>query len=200
MTTLDLGSWCILRTSGADTLRLADRLNAAGILAWTPTQWSVARTPGIRSRYDKPAPIMPGYAFAQVERIDELLSLSRRSVRRGLPRFHLFSMGTAHGPSVPLIADSELNALRAEEARLRRIFDRSKLRGAKPPKLDPGTPVRMPVGAWEGLSGIVESQSGGMAVVNIPGSTKLIKVASCLLIESLAKDDLPYQGTAARAA
>jgi hypothetical protein len=194
MTTLDLGQWCILQTAGADTLRVVEALTEEGLCVWAPVRWATARKPITRSRYDKPHPIMAGYVFGDAGHVGDFLHLSSIR-RRDIPHFW-FLEGEVVG-STPLIADSELDGLRRAEARLRAMFDAEKRKEAKPPTFDPGTKVRMEEGAYAGLSGVVEQMHGkGEAVVFIPEYNRAIKVASFLLLESVAQDGLPLNRAA----
>lgn len=190
MNTLDLGAWCVLQMAGADTLRVVEALTEQGLGAWTPVKWSTARKPITRSRYDKPHPIMPGYVFGDVGHIDQFVCLAGLR-RRDIPRFWFLESDMAG--CTPLIADRELNGLRREEARLRAIFDAEKRKEIAPPTFEPGAKVRMETGAYAGLSGIVQGMRGKSdAMVTIPGFSKPVKVASFLLLESVAERDLPH--------
>lgn len=177
---LDLGSWCILRMASADTLRVTQSLKAAGFDVWTPTEWRVGRMPRTRARFDKPCAIMPSYSFARVEHIDELLRIAMLPGRRH-PNFTVFH----YRGGVPVIAESQLSALRVEEHDRREAFERSRWKGIKLERLAPGSEVQMPAGPFEGLSGIVEDTHGQYTLVNVDvfGKTTLIKVASLLLAD-----------------
>lgn len=182
---LDLGSWCILRMASADTLKVAGSLKQAGFDVWTPTEWRVSRMPKTRARFDKAFPIMPSYAFARVEHLDELLRIAMLPGRQGR-RFTVFHYG--HG--VPVVADRSLEGLRWQERQLREKFERSRFKGIKLAALEPGTEVQLPAGAFEGLSGIVEDTQGQFTLVNVDvfGKTTLIKVASLLLADPAAAE------------
>lgn len=186
---LDLGSWCILTCASPDTLRVVEALTKEGLSAWAPVKWASARKPVTRSRFDKPHPIMPGYVFGDVGHVDQLYRLSGLR-RRDMPRFQFLECEVAG--CTPLIADRELDGLRNEEARLRALFDAEKRKAIKPPTFEAGTEVRMEEGAYAGLSGVVEGKCGkDNTWVSIPGFAKPVKVASLLLLESVAKDGLP---------
>lgn len=195
---LDLGSWCILQAHGADTLRVVEALIEEGLGVWTPLKWRQARTKIIRSRYDEPRPILPGYVFGDVGHIDQFVRLAGLR-RRDFPRFWFLEDETQAG-ATPLVADRDLNGLREYEAVLRAQFEADKRKGVTPPTFEPATEVRMEEGAYAGLSGeVVEMRGRGCAMVAIPGFASPVKVSSLLLLESVAKDELPYSG-AARAA
>jgi transcription antitermination factor NusG len=188
-TTLDLGSWVILRMAGGDTLRLVRSLKTAGIEAWAPIEKRVARMPRTKAPFDKESALMPSYVFAPVDHVDELLRLAHAQ-QRAHPKFAVFR----HRGGIPLIADDQLDALRSEEARKARVFDKWKRKGVKGPVLPKGTEVRFPDGPFQGMSGIVESAEGQFTLVatTIFGKSVEIKVASCLLLENVAQHGLPH--------
>jgi transcription antitermination factor NusG len=186
---LDLGSWCILRMASGNTLRLAKSLRTAGIEAWAPIAKRVAKMPRTGAQFDKESALMPSYAFARVEHVDELLHLEH-ALHRAHPKFVVFR----HRGGIPLIADDQLDALRSEEARKHRVFEKWRRRGSKPPKIAAGTEVRLPDGPFAGYSGIVERTQGQFTIVGatIFGKAVEIQVASLLLAENVARDGLPH--------
>jgi transcription antitermination factor NusG len=184
--TLDLGSWCILRMASADTLRLAKSLTDAGLQVWTPVERKVARSRLDRSRIHREAALMPSYVFGRVEHVNELLRLAMMQTRREHARFSVFR----YQGGIPLIADGQLDALRDEEGRAARVFDKWKRRGMKGPTLTPGTEVKMPDGPFAGISGIVEGTEGQYTLIDIAvfGKPTQIKVASILLLPEGAEE------------
>lgn len=182
---LDLGSWCILRMASADTLKVTQSLKGAGFDVWTPTEPRIGRMPKTRARYDKQHAIMPSYAFARVEHIDELLRVAMLPGRQH-PGFTVFH----YRGGVPVIADCQLGPLRAEQARTEAVFEKARRKTIKGPILGRGTEVQLPEGAFEGLSGIVEDQQGQFTLVNVDvlGRTTTIKVASLLLADPEADE------------
>lgn len=191
----DLGSWIILRMASGDTLRVAKSLKDAGLEVWTPVERRIGRTGSSRVRAEKERALMPSYAFGRVEHIAELLRLSVFQSSEH-PRFRVHH----ERGGVPLIADDELGALRDEETRITRLFDKWKRRGMKGPVLSAGTEINMPDGPFAGLSGIVEGATGEFTLVSFEGFHRPIKIASCLLLENVAQDGLPLEARAARAA
>lgn len=188
--TLDLGSWCILRMAGGSTLPLVRSLNRAGIEAWAPVERRAAKMPRTGAAFDKEIALLPSYVFAAVGHVDELLSLEH-SPKRAHPKFFVFR----HNNGVPLVADDQLDALRSEEARKVRVFDKWRRRVTKGQKLERGTMVKMPDGPFQGFSGIVEDHQGQFTVVatSIFGKPVEIKVASCLLVDDVAYRQAPRQ-------
>jgi transcription antitermination factor NusG len=186
---LDLGSWVILRMASGDTLRLVKSLRGAGIEAWAPIEKRVGKMPRTGASFDKESALMPSYVFAPVEHVDELLRLAHEQ-RRAHPKFAVFR----HRGGIPLIADDQLDALRSEEARKGRVFEKWRRRGSKGPKLAPGTFVRLPDGPFQGFTGIVEDVQGQFTLVcaAIFGRPVKLKVASCLLTENVARGGLPH--------
>jgi transcription antitermination factor NusG len=187
--TLDLGSWCILRMASGDTLRLVKSLRAARIDAWAPIEKRLAKMPRTGAPFDKETALLPSYVFAPVEHVDDLLRLAHEQ-RRAHPKFTVFR----HRGGIPLIADDQLDALRAEETRKSRVFDKWKLKGSKPMQIAQGTPVRLPDGPFAGYSGIVEGTQGKFTIVGatILGKVVEIQVASLLLAENVARGGLPH--------
>jgi transcription antitermination factor NusG len=187
-TVLDLGSWCILRTGSADTLRALKSLSEAGVTVWTPTEKRFGKMPRTQAPFDKTTALMPSYLFARAEHVTELLRLAMAPGGEH-PRFSVFR----YGEGIPLIADAELNPLREEEDRKGRVFDRWRRRGRKGPKLQPGTHVRMPEGPFAGIGGIVQDVQGQFTLVNIDvfGKQHSLKVASLLLAGNVAEDAVP---------
>ena len=169
--TLDLGSWCILRMSSGDTLRLVRSLRTAGIEAWAPIEKRVAKMPRTGAQFDKETALMPSYVFAPVDHLDELLSLAHQQ-RRAHPKFTVFQ----HRSGIPLIADSPLDALRSEETRKGRVFEKWRRRGMKGPRLERGTEIRMPDGPFAGIGGIVEGTEGQFTLVCLSIFGKIINL------------------------
>jgi hypothetical protein len=177
--TLDLGGWFILRTSIMGTIKLATVLYDKGFDVWTPIDRRVRRLPRSRKTRDTESPIMPTYVFARVHHLADLQMLSQ-SRAADVPRFALFR----YWNGIPLIADRELEALKAEEARRKTIFDRLKSKGLKPPVLAAGADVCLKTGAFAGLPGRVERQEGAFTLIAFEGFTRPIKVSSLLLLDN----------------
>jgi len=167
------GDWFILRMASADTLRIADVLMARGLKVWTPSEIKIGRTPRVRAKYEKRAPIMPSYVFARFDDLDEILRLAMLPAKE-CGRFSVFH----HKGGIPLIADHALSALRHEETRLAGIIERQKRRGKKGPVFSAGANVKPTEGPFAGLSGVVEGTQGQFTLVSFAGFHAPIKIAS----------------------
>lgn len=176
METLDLGSWFILRCASADTLKVASQLEKRGFDVWTPVERKRGRKPRTRAHYDKTFPLMPSYVFVSVH---DITAVQRLAVipSADTPRFTIFQ----HGGGIPLIADAQLDALRAEESRLQAIYAKQVAKGKKGPKFDAGHIVRISEGPFAGLGATVQEQQGQFTLVNLDGFNQPIKIASILL-------------------
>lgn len=185
------GGWCILRTAAPRTLKLAEALNADGFSAWTPKVVLRRRKPRSKLFDEVPAPVTPTFVFAPAEHVRALIVASRGE-GAALPGFSVFH----HGGRVPLISDADLRNLRAiedqDQERARRA--RLKLHRAVVPV---GTEIKMEQGGFAGLTGVVTSSDGKVAVVRFGGMME-VKIATFLLPEDVLGTELPY--SAARAA
>lgn len=160
--------WCIIQTSSAGTLALANALNEQGIEAWTPATLEVKRVGKDRQRVEQTVPLMPTFVFARYSQINEILELARspapiylvwdkqerRMVMKGRPYFRIFR----HGQMYPAVSNRELDHLRVAERQGKplqhvRIFK-------------PGEDVRVgSFPSFEGLIGVIEEVKGGFAMV-----------------------------------
>lgn len=108
-----MDSWIILRTSGKNTIDLADYLSRVGFHAWTPKRMSRRVLRAGRKdqrRIDVAAPIMPTFVFAQADRMDALDELSQEQ-RFPHPPFSLLRQGRR----VPVISDRDVQGLKDAE-------------------------------------------------------------------------------------
>ena len=107
--------WCILRTSGGQTLPLVRSLRDAGYEAWSPAR-TIRRVlfPGKKAekRIEIDVPILPTFVFVQERHVDALALITRLPISP-YPAFSVFH----HGGRVPLIGDGQIAGLRAEEER-----------------------------------------------------------------------------------
>lgn len=175
---LDLGSWFILRMASADTLKVAEQLTKRGFDVWTPVERKRGRKPRTRAHFDKSFALMPSYVFANMHHLAELQSMADLPTA-DTPRFTLFR----YAGGVPLIDDTQLAALRYEEDRLQRIYEKQVAKGKRGPKFDAGHIVRLQEGPFMGLQGEVVEQHGQFTLVSIDGFHAPIKIASLLLLD-----------------
>ena len=170
-------AWCILRCSGAHTLRLADSLTAAGIEAWTPAEEAVSRTGRNRSRINDTVPVLPTYVFARAARLLDLIGLSQAFISPH-PDFSVFKPFGLY----PLIANAELDPLRVAERKGQSVENLM--------RFSPGDIVRCAEAGFQGLSGVVETSKGKFTLVAFPGLQ--VSIATMLL--------LPEDGSFSKAA
>ena len=178
--------WCILRTSGGKTLALAASLSAAGFEVWTPEGLQTRRRPRSNSTVQRAMAIAPTFVFARMEHLPELVAL-RDSLGNPHPPFSLFR----HAGRIPLVADTDISGLRSAEDRARLSERKSKRR-----KLVMGQRVSFSDGAFGGMSGIVQEQSGSYALVAFGGGMT-IKIASWLFDQDDIQDCSSHLGAAA---
>lgn len=180
----DATDWCIARTQAGQTLGLARGLAEAGYRSWTPSEVIVRRARRSIPRKEVTVPLMPGIVFVDYARLAELLALARsnmnyqtwdseqqRMVARGLPYFRILRVDDRY----PRIRDAELSGVRMAEAKGMVRVKRQMLKvGAK---------VRLREGAFEGLTGAVQSVKGAFAHVRFAGWPIEVTIALHLLIE-----------------
>lgn len=193
--TLDLGGWFILRMASSDTLPLVNALRKRGHDVWTPVERRIGRMPRTRKEYDKTLPIMPSYAFASVEAMDDILRLAVIPTS-DLPRFTLFR----HGLGFPLVADRELDVLRYHERQLQDRFDRYKAGKKKAPTFDIGLEVALSDAGFEGLKGKVVESRGRFTLVDIPGFAQPIRISSLLIAKDVLAGEAKESGAVSKRA
>jgi hypothetical protein len=188
----DLGPWCILRTSGARTLPLADSLVSAGIGAWTPRK-TIRRVMPRGRVIEAEAPILPTMVFARAVHLMDLV-ISAADPALPYAAFSVFR----HAGKIPLVRDRDIAGLQVEEraqAELLQILrdcetreERRRERAAamktkrarrkllRSERID--YPVGLEVGvkgmpAMAGLTGVIETTDGKSAVVAFGGSLRM---------------------------
>jgi hypothetical protein len=168
--------WCILRTGGKRTLRLADSLLDHGIEAWTPKETRKLRLPRTREVTHRTLPIMPTFVFARARHLPDLAAIAR-DYRSPHPGFSI----QLYQNEYPLIAGSELRALRDAERRSIPLEQVS--------PFQTGEHVRMTDGGFSGLTGIVERSDGKHTMICFPGSKLSVKISTLLLRQEYATDE-----------
>ena len=184
MATEQQNTWCILRTAGRNTMPLTASLARDGFDVWTPIETRIVRVPRMNIRREVRQPIMPSYVFANSSHLVDLLELAEPS-HADFSVLHWMDR-------IPLIADSDLTALRRIEAK------RTPLK-----KADRTFPlnsrVRVKEGSFGGMSGDVERSDRSHTVVCFAGRYA-VKISTFLLDEDSAYKFQPATGLAALAA
>lgn len=164
-----MNQWCILRCAGRSTLKLAERLDAAGIPAWTPIETIKRRPPRSKVWERKLAPVLPTFVFAAADRLSQLIRLADDYSTRQRPPFIGDELGQTtpdfsvfrHHDRFPLVDDRELSALRAAERKGTPIDTL--------PRFNTGDRVTTDNESFQGLTGIVEKKRGKFILVAFPG-------------------------------
>lgn len=152
--------WCILRTSGGRTLKLARSLSAAGFAVWTPTETVKRRRARSKEEIEIERPIVPTFVFAGEEHLADLVHVLALPLSPH-PQFSIFQ----YAGRVPIVGDHSLSLLRMAEHDAEQ-----KLRKKKRHDFAIGSVVRVQdEPAWQGMSGVVESNDGKRAWVSFGG-------------------------------
>ncbi len=182
-------TWCILRTRGVSTMRLAESLSGNGIEAWTPIGLATKRKGRARDRVEASVPILPTFVFVRSEHIGALHRILGLLVSPH-PSFSIFR----YMSRIPLVADADISSLRDAEDRAT-VVKLKQQTFAVPI----GSNVRMAEGAFAGMSGIVEQSDGKSALVAFAGNFK-VTIAAWLLPKDLLEGELSNSDAAAQAA
>lgn len=155
--------WCILRTAGRETMRLAKTLAEDGFDVWTPIETRRVRIPRLNARRVVRVPILAGFVFAKEQHLPDLLELEHE--RRGWRV--LFVNG---GPAIA--ADGQLDPLRKAE----HLVEPKRWSSA----FKSGSEVRITKGSFTGMSGLVKSCNGKDAElwVSIFGRHHRVKIST----------------------
>ncbi len=182
--------WCILRMAGGATTAVVTSLTEAGFEAWTPVVIEAKSVGPSRKVVKRPVPLLPSLAFASVDRLHDLVVMSRapaltsrrynretgRMEIHGCPRFSIFR-DQGH---YPIITERELAPLRkAAHAGRSREVEHIFL---------PGDTVRKDEVNLSGMVGVIQAVSKREAHVLFPGASMPWKLQLCDLIpvESVA--------------
>ncbi len=148
------GDWCILRTGGPATLRLASSLQDAGIDAWTPTEHIRRRVPRAQTKEWRIAPLAPTYVFVRSIHLADLRQIERAEISPH-PRFSIFRY---YGETV-FVRHAALHPLRAiQQESYRDALPASGRRPGKPRGVayEHGDIVKITDGAFNGFEAFVE--------------------------------------------
>ena len=181
------GHWCILRTGGSKTLRLADALAEAGYQVWTPREEYKARLPRRKAKETRHIPIMPTFVFAHARHLVDLARFAQTGLGtyrewcedrqcEVVKRFPDFSL-QRYNDRYPLIDDIELRPLRHAERRATPL--------EKVKTFNPGERIKLTEGGFAGMSGIVQTSDGKHTMVCFPNFAIPIKISTLLLLGEL---------------
>lgn len=180
-------AWCILRMSGPRTLAVTSALADADFDVWTPVQVDNKRVGPKRKPVQVTVPLLPTFVFARHDRLGELVAFTRspaqtfmvwdketrRMVTKGCPHFSVMR----HDGRYISVSDRSLDALRVAERRGKPL---EKVR-----LFEPGEQVKCPDGAFEGLTGVVETTKKRYAVVVFPGWAIPVDIEHASLLSAL---------------
>lgn len=186
------GRWCILRTSGPSTLKLAESLIAVGVDAWTPavTAGRLVRRGATMVKAERTSPILPTFVFARSVDLPTLADIVADPWHRH-PAFSLFRYQGRY----PLVGEASIAGLRAAEQeaaealqrerdaadrearRVERIANlrteqarRKALRRVRREFLDGARVEVAEMTPLAGLTGVVQSSEGRTAIVDFGGA------------------------------
>lgn len=172
-----MSDWCVLRTAGRTTLKLAETLAEDGFEVWTPAETKTLRIPRANVRRQITLPIMPSYLFARVKHLVDLLELAAMPVKprrvRNQPSHADFSVMHYHD-TIPLIAERHLEGLRTIEAK--------RAPRKKSARLPAGVSVKVKTegGSFAGMEGKVERSDETYSLVCFSDRIR-VKISTSLL-------------------
>lgn len=186
--------WCILRMAGGRTMSVARSLTDAGFEVWSPVEIQRKRLPRSKAQIDRAVCVTPTYVFARASHLPDLVRVSL-DPSSPHPDFSVFR----YQDRFPLIADAELQSLRA--------IERQAAAKNAPMVLPRGISVRLQDGPFQGLTGqVIEASKGQFTLVAFHDCTFTVKFSTWQLhpVDSESgdkvKDGKPEQGAAAQAA
>lgn len=181
--------WCILRTSGRTTLRLAASLAEGGFEVWTPVEVRKIRIPRANVRREVTLPIMPSYVFARAEHLIDLLQIAGQPAHA---HAHVDFSVMRHRERLPLIADAQLQALRKLEARRAPKKRADRVFGTGVDVL-----VKIEGGSFAGMKGRVE-KSDTLHTLVCFDDRLTVRIATCLLDDSQLRAEVSLSEDAVR--
>jgi len=201
------GAWCILRTSGRTTLRLAESLAEDGFEVWTPIETRSVRIPKANVKRTVHLPIMPSYIFARAAHLIDLLQMAALDVkprrkkpgtdaegeRETVPAHASFSVMHSHD-GIPFVADAHLQRLRTLEAKLTPMKKAERTFGTG---LDVN--VKIEGGSFAGMKGVVRKSDNAYTLVCFD-ERMTVKIPTCLLEQDQLWGEVSQLGDAVRKA
>jgi|SRR5689334_11957452 len=179
-------SWCILRTAGRSTMKLAETLAKDGYEVWTPIETRMVRQPRANARREVRLPIMPTYVFARASHLVDLLQLAAMPVKprrgAGLKEAAHSSFTVLHAfGRIPLVAERHLSELRRLEAKRTPI----KRAAYSFPR---NASAKVKDGAFGGLVGVVVRSTPKSTVLRFGGGFP-VEIPTSLLSEDAIRID-----------
>lgn len=157
--------WVSLRCAGSKTTRLVERLQDKGIAAWTPVKLVNRRVPRKQVKQKVIVPMLPSYVF--IPSVSLGLAMEYADIRQ-CPEFS------------PMIFMGRLAQFRGEQLLpMRILYDDAPSIEEKFP--DPGCYVTLRFGAFSGLKGIVRGRVKQQSLVEMVGSSMVIKISPFFL-------------------
>lgn len=157
--------WCILRTSGPSTMRLAASLQDAALQAWTPTEHIRRRVPRSKNTEFRIVPLAPTYVFVRADYLGELQRIERAEITAH-PNFSIFR----HCGNTVFVRHASLNPMRLlQQDSYRRSLPAT---GRRPMKkrgeqYEVGDAVKLTTGAFAGFEAFVESSDGLVTTLKV---------------------------------
>ncbi len=175
-----MSDWCILRTSGRTTLRLAETLAEDGFDVWTPIENRTIRVPRKNVRRPITLPLMPSYVFARAHHLVDLLQMAAMGFkprRKANQPAHVDFTVMHYNDRIPVIGEAQLHSLRRLEHKLK-----PKVKAAR--TFGQGVQVRVKIegGSFAGMKGVVRRSDHGLTLVCFDNRME-VKINTSLLDE-----------------
>lgn len=180
--------WLILRTSGRQTLRLAETLAQDGFEVWTPIEHRTIRIPRKNVRRPITLPIMPSYVFARAHHLFDLLdmaALNFKPRRQANQPAHADFSVMHYNDRIPVISEPQLHSLRRLESKLKPKVKANRTYAE-------GVDVRVKIegGSFAGMKGVVRKSDHGLTLVCFDNRLE-VKINTSLLEENALGDERP---------
>lgn len=181
----EFNGWCILRTQGRHTIRLAESLAKDGFEVWTPIEIRVERAGRSRRRVESRVPIMATYVFAKARHLVDLLELAAMPVkpRRGaglLEPAHVGFSVMRWRDKIPMVDDRQLRELRRLQAKLSPARKPNIATKKADEPLPVGMGVRLTKSGFQGMKGTIERSDRRYTIVSISERFR-VTLDTCLI-------------------